>query len=123
MLKVLYRTYVVLVFMPLFVVLTIITALVTAMGCMLGGKVFLLLPWYACSRITSALLFCPVTIHNRELLPKGKPSLVTANHTSSLDISLMYGYLGAPFKWVMNKVAPQVTPLWGGRARSVALYM
>lgn len=103
MTKVIYRIYILLVFLPIFLVLTILTALITALGCWVGAvRIFSYYPGKIWSRITLALLFCPVKIKGKEHFDKHCPSLVTPNHTSALDIFLMYGYMGVPFKWVMK---------------------
>lgn len=100
--KSLYRLYIILIFAPLFAVLTIITALTAALGCILGAdKIFSYWPGRIWSIITLALLLCPVRIKGKEHIPS-EPCVVTPNHGSALDIFLLYGYMGVRFKWVMK---------------------
>lgn len=98
-----YRLYLLLVFLPIFLVATLLTALITAIGCWLGGvRTFSYYPGKIWSRLTLALLLCPVEVRGKEHIHKDRPCLVTPNHTSALDIFLLYGYMGVPFKWVMK---------------------
>ena len=99
----LYRIYLVLIVLPLFVVVTIICAVVTAIGAMIGfGRFFSYYPGKVWSRITLWLLLCPVTVRGREHAEAGRPYIVTPNHSSAVDIFVMYGFYDRPFKWVMK---------------------
>ena len=99
----LYRIYLVLIVLPLFVAYTLITATLTALGSILGGaRVFSYYPGLIWSRLTLLLLLCPVEIRGREHLRPGVSYIVTPNHSSSIDIFLLYGYFDRPFKWVMK---------------------
>lgn len=101
--KFLYRLYLVVIVLPLFVVVTIVSAVVTAVGSVLGGaRIFSYYPGWLWGRVTLALLLCPVTVKGKEHLKKGKSCIVTPNHSSSIDIYLLYGYFDRPFKWVMK---------------------
>lgn len=98
-----YRIYVVLIALPIFVVFTIITALIAAFGAILGAeRTFGYWPGVIWSRVTLALLLIPVSVKGKEHLPKDRATVVTPNHTSALDIFLLYGYSGVRFKWVMK---------------------
>ncbi len=73
------------------------------MGSILGGeRVFGYWPGKIWSIVTLALLLIPVKVRGREYLPKSRPSVVTPNHTSAMDIFLLYGYAGVRFKWVLK---------------------
>ena len=99
----LYRVYLILVVLPLFVVVTILTAVATAIGSILGGaRIFSYYPGKVWSRITLWLLLCPVTVRGKEYAESGRSYIVTPNHSSSIDIFVMYGYFDRPFKWVMK---------------------
>ena len=99
----LYTLYTVLVVLPLFLVLTILTAVIAAVGSILGAeRVFGYWPGKIWSILTLALLLIPVKVRGREYLPKSRPSVVTPNHTSAMDIFLLYGYAGVRFKWVLK---------------------
>lgn len=99
----LYRIYLLVIALPIFIVLTILTAVVAAIGTMLGGeRIFSYWPGRIWSRATLALMLIPVTVKGQDLLPRDRATVVTPNHTSSLDIFLLYGYSGVRFKWVMK---------------------
>ena len=101
--RILYTLYTILVVLPLFLVLTILTAIIAALGSILGGeRVFGYWPGKIWSIVTLALLLIPVKVRGRVYLPKSRPSVVTPNHTSAMDIFLLYGYAGVRFKWVLK---------------------
>ena len=104
MLKILYKIYFWIIAMPLFLIATILTALITSVGCMLGGeKIFSYYPGMIWSRLTCILTLCPVKVTGRQHLSKGQSYVFVSNHQSAYDIFLIYGYLGAPIKWMMKK--------------------
>lgn len=101
--QILYTLYVIIVVLPLFLVLTILTAVIAAVGSILGAeRVFGYWPGKIWSIATLALLLIPVKVSGREYLPRTCPSVVTPNHTSAMDIFLLYGYAGVRFKWVLK---------------------
>lgn len=103
MIRILYVVYTWLIFVPIFVVLTFITALITILGCLLGGeKVFAYYPGMIWSRITCYLALCPVKVHGREHINRKQSYVFAANHQGAFDIFLIYGFLGVPIKWVMK---------------------
>lgn len=98
-----YVLYTWLFFVPVFVVLTILTAVTTIVGCLLGGeKIFAYYPGMLWSRLACYLALCPVKIRGREHLQPGKSYIFAANHQGAFDIFLIYGFLGVPIKWVMK---------------------
>ena len=89
---------------PLFLLLTILTALTTTVGCMLGGsRIFSYYPGMLWSRCTLFLFLCPIRVRGREHIPGKGPFVVMANHQGACDLFMMYGYLGIPFKWVLKE--------------------
>ena len=101
--RILYKAYTWLFFAPVFVVLTILTAVVTIGGCLLGGKrVFSYYPGMIWSRLACYLALCPVTVRGRENIRRGQSYVFVANHQGAFDIFLIYGFLGVPIKWVMK---------------------
>ena len=98
-----YILYTWLFFVPVFLVLTILTAVTTIVGCLLGGeKIFSYYPGMIWSRLTCHLALCPVKVRGREYLQPGKSYIFAANHQGAFDIFLIYGFLGVPIKWVMK---------------------
>lgn len=98
-----YVVYTWLIFVPLFLVLTIITAVTVIIGCLLGGeRFFSYYPGMIWSRLTCYLALCPVKVRGRENITPGKSYVFVANHQGAFDIFLIYGFLGVPIKWVMK---------------------
>ena len=118
MLRVLYLLYFWIIVVPVFLVATILTALTTIIGCMLGGeKIFSFYPGMIWSKITCYLALCPVKVHGKENLKKKQSYVIVANHQSAFDIFLMYGFLGVPIKWMMKKGLAKI-PLVGAACRA-----
>jgi 1-acyl-sn-glycerol-3-phosphate acyltransferase len=107
--KYLYRLYQLFVFLPFFLVATIITAVVTMVGCFLGnGHFWGYYPGKLWSRFTIRLLLLPVKVEGRENLAKGQSYVFVANHQGMFDIFLIYGFLNRNFKWMMKKALRKV---------------
>ncbi|MDD2437831.1 MAG: lysophospholipid acyltransferase family protein [Massilibacteroides sp.] len=103
MLNFFYKIYVWLFFVPVFLVLTILTAVTVIVGCLLGGeKIFAYYPGMFWSKLTCYLALCPVRVSGRENINKTKSYVFVANHQGAFDIFLIYGFLGVPIKWVMK---------------------
>lgn len=101
--RILYLIYAMVVALPIFIVLTMLTALSSAIGSILGApRIFGYWPGRIWSKLTLGVLLIPVKVEGREFLSDEKPTVVAANHTSALDIFLLYGYAGVRFKWVMK---------------------
>ena len=100
----LYRLYQLVIVLPLFIVLSIITATVTVVGCRLGnGHFWGYYPGKIWARITCYLLFLPVHVEGRENLDPKQSYVFVANHQGAFDIFLIYGFLNRNFKWMMKK--------------------
>ena len=103
MLRILYKVYFWLIAIPIFAVVTTLTAIIVSVGCLLGGeRFFSYYPGVIWARIACAITLCPVKIKGRENLLKGKTCVFVSNHQSAYDIFLIYGYIGAPIKWMMK---------------------
>ena len=113
-----YVAYTWLVFVPIFLVLTLLTALTTIIGCLLGGeRVFSYYPGMIWSRLTCYLALCPVYVRGREHIERGKSYVFVANHQGAFDIFMIYGFLGVPIKWVM-KAGLEKIPFVGAACRA-----
>ena len=100
----LYRLYQLFIVLPLFIVLSIITATVTVVGCRLGnGHFWGYYPGKIWARITCYLLFLPVHVEGRENLDPKQSYVFVANHQGAFDIFLIYGFLNRNFQWMMKK--------------------
>ncbi len=102
--KVFYYIYQICIALPILLVITILTALITTVGCILGSAHFWgYHPGKIWSRLVCFFLLIRVKVRGKENI-KGKTSYVfVANHQGSFDIFLIYGYLGRNFKWMMKK--------------------
>lgn len=102
--KYIYRIYQLLFVVPIFFVASVITALVTVIGCRLGnGHFWGYYPGKLWSRLAIRLLLLPVKVEGRENLEKNQSYVFVANHQGAFDIFLIYGFLNRNFKWMMKK--------------------
>lgn len=102
--KYLYRLYQLLVFLPIFLVSTLITALSTAIGCMCGGaRWFAFFPSKCWGLTIIRSLFLPVTVEGRHHLQADQSYVFVANHQGAFDIFFLSGFLGREFKWMMKR--------------------
>lgn len=107
--KYLYRTYQLLIALPLIAIYTVITSLIVIIGCSLGnGHFWGYYPgkWWA--QFIIRILMLPVKVEGRENLVKGQSYVFVANHQGSFDIFLIYGFLCRNFKWMMKRQLRQM---------------
>jgi 1-acyl-sn-glycerol-3-phosphate acyltransferase len=96
--------YQLLIWLPLFLTVTLLTALTVTIGCSLGGdRFFSYYPGAWWSKIVCMITLCPLKITGREKLNKNQSYVFVSNHQGAFDIFLLYGYLGHPIKWVMKQ--------------------
>jgi 1-acyl-sn-glycerol-3-phosphate acyltransferase len=92
------------IWLPFFLLVTILTALTVTAGCFLGGeRFFSYYPGRWWSKIVCIITLCPVKVVGRENLKKKQSYVFVSNHQGAYDIFLIYGYLGVPIKWVMKQ--------------------
>ena len=98
---------------PLCLVITIITAITTFLGCICGGeRIFSYYPGVVWSRLICVFTLCTVKVVGKEKLDKKQSYIFVFNHQGAYDIFLIYGYIGQPIKWVM-KQSLRTIPLVG----------
>jgi 1-acyl-sn-glycerol-3-phosphate acyltransferase len=96
--------YQIFIWLPVFLSVTILTALTVTIGCFLGGeRFFSYYPGMWWSKIICFVTLCPVTVRGRENLNKNQSYIFVANHQGIYDIFLIYGYLNVPIKWMMKQ--------------------
>ena len=101
--KILYYIYQVCFALPILLVLTILTALVTIVGSLIGGAhTWGYYPGKIWSQLICILLLIPVKVNGREKLHKHTSYVFVPNHQGAFDIFLVYGFLGRNFKWMMR---------------------
>ena len=89
--------------MPIMVVITIMTALITIIGCFLGNhRVWGYYPGLSWSRLVCLISLVRIEVRGREKLDRSTSYVFVANHQGAYDIFLIYGYLGHKFKWMMK---------------------
>ena len=89
---------------PLFLAITLITALTVFTGCMFGCERYV--DYYPCfiwSRLTLILTLCPVKVVGKEKLDRKQSYIFISNHQGAYDIFLVFGHIGQPIKWVMKQ--------------------
>lgn len=100
----LYFFYQWLIFLPLFLVITILTALVTIVGSILGnGNFWGYYPGRIWSRLVCIFALLPVEVRGREHIDKDTSYIFVPNHQGYFDIFLIFGYLNHNLKWMMKK--------------------
>ncbi len=100
----LYRIYQFCIALPLLLLCTAVTSLVTILGSWIGSAHFWgYYPGKIWSIIMCRLLFIPVEVRGHENVDHKTSYVFVANHQGAFDIFLIYGYLGRNFKWMMKK--------------------
>lgn len=102
--RIIYTLYQWCIAVPILLVVTILTALITIIGTSLGShRIMSYYPAHYWSRIVCALLLVRVKVKGREKIDKKQSYVFVANHQGAFDIWAIYGYLGHNFKWLMKK--------------------
>lgn len=110
---VLYRIYLFCIMMPICLAVTILTALITIVGCACGGgRWWGYYPEILWSRIVLALTLVRVRVRHVGKLDRNTSYVFVANHQSAYDIFTVYGYLGHNFRWMMKQSLRKI-PLIG----------
>lgn len=103
-LRVIYFVYQWFIAGPIFVVATLLTSLITAIGSMIGNKDFWgYWPPKYWSMFTCWLFLMRVKVVGRENIDKNTSYVFVANHQGAYDIWTIYGFLNHNFKWLMKK--------------------
>lgn len=111
--KFLYCLYQLFIAAPLLLLLTVLTALVTSVGCLIGnGHFWGYYPAKYWGWLFCRILLLPVKVRGREHIDKQTSYVFVANHQGSFDIFLILGFLGRNFKWML-KASLRHAPLIG----------
>ena len=104
MIRFLYRIYQLFVALPVMLVFSALTSIVTIIGCTLGSAHFWgYYPAMIWSRLMCYVFLLPVRVEGRKHLAKHQSYVFVANHQGPFDIFLVSGFLGRNFKWMMKK--------------------
>lgn len=102
--KLLYRLYQLFIFIPVFLVYTIVLGTSCAVGSVIGnGHFWGYYPGQWWAWLTLRLLLLPVRVEGRENLDPKQSYVFVANHQGAFDIFLIYGFLRRNFKWMMKR--------------------
>ena len=102
--KALYFIYQWFIAIPIFIVLTLLTAIMTIIGCAIGSNAFWgYYPASIWARLTCWIFLMRVKVTGRENINKDTSYVFVANHQGAYDIWAIYGFLGHNFKWLMKK--------------------
>lgn len=107
---------------PIMLVATIITALVTMVGCLFSSDYWGYYPAKWWSRLWCAMHCVRIKVNGRENIDRNTSYVFVANHQGAYDIFSIYGYLGHPFKWMMRKGITNI-PLVGTACRAAGHIM
>lgn len=97
-----YRLYQLFIALPVGLVLTALTAIVTFVGSIFNAHFWGYWPAHLWARAVCKLLLLPVCVEGRENINASQSYVFVANHQGALDIFLVYGYLNRNFKWMMK---------------------
>ncbi|MDE6310839.1 MAG: 1-acyl-sn-glycerol-3-phosphate acyltransferase [Muribaculaceae bacterium] len=107
------RLYQFLIAAPILLVLTILAAVLTSIGSLLGGGRFWgYWPAHLWARAFCVLCLVRVTVEGRENISPKTSYVFVANHQGAFDIFSIYGYLNHDFRWMMKKGLERI-PLVG----------
>ncbi len=102
--RIVYLLYVLLIAVPVLLIATILTALITIIGSIVGNpRYWGYVPGKIWSKVICTVLLIPVTVVGREHLSPDKSYVFVANHQGAFDIFLIYGYIHRNFRWMMKK--------------------
>lgn len=101
--KALYLIYQLFIALPILLVLTLLTAIVTIIGSCFNAHIWGYYPGKIWSILFCYVLLIPVKVKRNANVKKRTSYVFVANHQGSFDIFLIYGFLGRNFKWMMKK--------------------
>ncbi len=112
--KVFYILYQYLIAIPIFLVFTMLTAIITILTIPWKNSepVHKIQQWWAQS--FCRLLFIKVEVTGLENIPQGQSCVLVANHQSMADVFTIYGWLPVIFKWIMKQELRKVPFIGAG---------
>ena len=100
--KVLHFLYQWLVFFPIFLTFTLLTAIITLLFFPFKNSLWLVWIQRLWARSFFWLTFTKVEVEGAENLEPNQSYVFVSNHQSATDVWLIYGYLPVVFKWIMK---------------------
>lgn len=120
--KYIYILYQYLIVLPIFWVYTMFTAIMSVVCIPWKNGAFIHWIQMSWSRLFFYLNFLPVHVEGYENISPKQSYVFVSNHTSMLDVWLIYGWLPNVFKWMMKKELERV-PLFGSACRAARFVM
>ena len=112
-LRFLYCVYQLLICLPVLLIITVITAVFTLIGCTLfDARWWGYYPAMLWSRMMCLVPLLDVCVEGADRIDSNQSYIFVANHQGPFDIFLIYGWLGRPFRWLMKKELANI-PLVG----------
>ena len=116
--KIVYRLFQLFVAFPIMLVISVLTALVTMLGCTIGSAHFWgYYPPMIWSKLMCWFFLLPVKVEGKSRIDPSSSYVFVANHQGAYDIFLIYGFIGRNFKWMMKKSIRHM-PLFGKASES-----
>ena len=98
-----YYAYQLVIALPLIMLASIVTSLVTVAGCFIGdGHFWGYHPGRLWAKFIVRILLLPIKVEGREHLAPRQSYVFVSNHQGAFDVFIIYGYLGRNFKWMMK---------------------
>jgi len=107
-----FALYLAVVFLPIMVISTAITAILTIIFSFVGDYRWTYFPAVIWGRLFCYLAFIRVKINGKENFSSKKSYIFVANHQSIYDIFVVYGWFNSRFKWIMKNSLRKI-PLVG----------
>ncbi|MDR2954068.1 MAG: 1-acyl-sn-glycerol-3-phosphate acyltransferase [Prevotella sp.] len=117
--KILFFLYELLIFLPIFILATILTAVIVMIGCLIGNRKFWgYYPPRLWSKLACRLALCRINVIRHGKLDPDKSYVFVPNHQGAFDIFLIYGYLNQNIKWVQKQELRKIP--FVGKASEIA---
>lgn len=111
--------YEVFIFVPIFALATILTAVIVMIGCVFGKRKFWgYYPPHYWSKLGCRLALCRIKVTRHGKLDPNQSYVFVPNHQGAFDIFLIYGYLNQNIKWVQKKELRKIP--FVGKASEIA---
>lgn len=119
MMHALFKVFQWVVILPIFLVVTILTSIITIVGSLIFGNRFWgYYPPHIWAKISCFLACQRVSVTRIGKIDKKQSYIFVANHQGAFDIFLIYGYLDHNFKWIMKSELGSIPIV--GRACKIA---
>jgi len=108
----LFVLYLVVIFLPIMVISTTFTAILTIIFSFAGDHRWTYFPAVIWGKLFCYLAFIRVKINGKENFSPKKSYIFVSNHQSIYDVFVIYGWLNSRFKWIMKNSLRKI-PLVG----------